>query len=233
MRESRSIVVRYRPGQKYVLSIGLAVLLILTLFAGKFWGGRFFESEMREKGRLEELTVDQAEIIAEQKLQLRAAQLSSEVDAAALESARQEMIVLQKNVYQRDEQLKLYRELLQDSTQPDGLSVTDLKLSDSGGMISYRWVVRQKAAKMKTIEVLGEVWVIGSKGGRLVELSLADLDDTIVALPIKIKFKYFSINRGVIKLPEGFDPKQIRITLRYPNKGALEYDQKYDWSVEG
>ena len=47
MRESRSIVVRHRPGQKYVLSIGLAVLLILTLFAGKFWGGRFFESEMR------------------------------------------------------------------------------------------------------------------------------------------------------------------------------------------
>ena len=70
------------------------------------------------------------------------------VDEAALENSRQEMIVLQRSIYQRDEELKLYRELLRDKNQPDGLSVAEFRLSSlDDGRIEYRWVARQKTSE--------------------------------------------------------------------------------------
>ena len=50
-------------------------------------------------------------------------------------------------------------------------------------------------------------------------------------MPLKMEFKYFSINRGLMVLPENFEPEQVRITLRYPWMESNQFDQKYDWIV--
>ena len=144
------------------------------------------------------------------------------------------MIGLQRQIYQRDEELKLYRELLQDNDQPNGLSVGDLNLVPmDDGRIRYRWVARQKTVKMKTLSVYAEVWILGMQGDEEVSLSVADLDDQIKRLPIKLEFKYFSINQGILTLPEGFEPDKVRITLRYTWMNKAQSDQKFDWKLEG
>lgn len=189
---------------------------------------------MHEKARLEVLAERLEATVASQQQQLSRVELNLQVDSAALESTRQEMIVLQKSIYQRDEELKLYRELLQDGSQPDGLSVADLKLSQLGdGRVSYRWVARQKIVKMKTLTVSANFWVSGLLDGKEARLSLAELDPEIAKVPFKMEFKYFSINRGVITFPDNFEPRQVRITLRYPWMENTQFDQKYDWKVEG
>ena len=55
--------------------------------------------------------------------------LSSEVDNVALESARQQMVILQRQIYSRNEDLKLYRDLLQDNDSPSGVSISDFSLT--------------------------------------------------------------------------------------------------------
>ena len=62
-------------------------------------------------------------------------------------------------------------------------------------------------------------------------MSLAELDPEIPKMPLKMEFKYFSINRGLMVLPENFEPEQVRITLRYPWMESNQFDQKYDWIV--
>jgi len=233
MSEVKSVVVSYRPRLVYLAVIACCALLVLVLFLGKLWGGQLFTQEMSEKQRLEILTDKLNAVVAEQEEELSRIRLSAKVDVAALENSRQEMIVLQRSIYKRDEELKLYRELLRDKDQPDGLSVADVRLILlDDGRIDYRWVARQKTAKMKTLQVLAELWLLGVQDGESVEISLQDLDAEMTALPLRLAFKYFSINRGLISLPEGFEPQQIRIVLRYPWMEKAQFDKKFAWKIE-
>lgn len=232
MSEVKSIVIPYRPRLVYLGVAVMAALMVGAFLFGKSSERDLLGKEMQEKARLEKLADQLASETAMLKQQLSRVELNLQVDSAALESTRQEMLVLQKSIYQRDEELKLYRELLQDGGRPNGLSVADLRLNQlEDGRVSYRWVARQKTEKMKTLAVSVNFWVSGQLNGEETRLSLAELDPEIPKMPLKMEFKYFSINRGLMVLPENFEPEQVRITLRYPWMESNQFDQKYDWIV--
>jgi len=233
MIEGKPIVITYRPGQKYVLLALVLAAVAALLVVGKLWGTALSNQQLAEMLRLEEKTVELQAQLDDKSAELSRVALSAEVDMAALEKSRQEMIGLQQQIYQRDEELELYRELLQDNNQPNGLSVSDLNLSElEDGRIRYRWVARQKTAKMKTLSVYADMWVIGRQGEEEVTLSLADIDDEVKRLPLKREFKYFSIIQGILKLPEDFEPEKVRVALRYTWMDKFQSDQKFDWKIE-
>ncbi|MGB0450049.1 MAG: DUF6776 family protein [Porticoccaceae bacterium] len=233
MSEIKSIVLPYRPKLIYILGVVFVALMASLFFLGKFWERQILKDEIQAKAGLEILVEKLEAKVAQQEQKLSRVELDLQVDSAALESTRQEMIVLQKSIYQRDEELKLYRELLQDGSQPNGLSVANLKLSRlSDGRVSYRWVARQKTVEMKTLSVSANLWVSGLLDGKDARLTLAELDPEVEKIPLKMEFKYFSINRGVMTLPDNFEPRQVRITLRYPWMKNTQFDQKYDWKIE-
>ena len=233
MTERKPIVITYRPGQGYWLVGGLLVVVIVALFFGRYWGSKFFDREMLEMVELEKRTTQLEAELIENNRNLSRIKLSAEVDAVALENTRQEMIGLQRQIYRRGEELKLYQELLQDKNQPKGLSVSDLNLvAMDDGRFKYRWVARQKTVKMQTLSVYSEIWILGMQGDQEVSLPLDMLDDQVKKLPIKLEFKYFSINQGIVRLPEGFEPEQVRITLRYTWMKEVQSDQKFDWKLE-
>lgn len=233
MEERKPIVITYRPGQAYWVLGAILVIIITVLFLGRYWGSKVFDKEMIEKVQLEVRTVDLEAQVLESNRNLGLIKLSAEVDAVALENTRQEMIVLQRQIYRRGEELKLYQDLLQDNNQPKGLSVSDLNmLAMDDGRFKYRWVARQKTVKIQTLSVYSDMWILGMQNGEAVSLSVDTLDDQVKKLPIKLEFKYFSINQGIIQLPEGFEPEQVRITLRYTWMKEAQSDQKFDWKIE-
>ena len=233
MSEVKSVVVSYRPRLIYLATTGCCALVLMALLLGKLWGGQTFAQEMSEKHRLELMVDELSAQVFEQQEELSRIRLSSRVDVAALENSRQEMIALQRSIYKRDEELKLYRELLRDKDQPNGLSVADLRLTLlDDGRIDYRWVARQKTVKMQILQVLGELWLLGVMDGEPVEIPFQDLDSEIIEFPLRLEFKYFSINRGLLRLPENFEPEQIRIVLRYPWMEKAQFDKKFDWKIE-
>ena len=233
MEERKPIVITYRPGQAYWVLGAILVIIIAALFLGRYWGSKVFDKEMIEKVQLEVRTVDLEAQVLESNRNLGLIKLSAKVDAVALENTRQEMIVLQRQIYRRGEELKLYQDLLQDNNQPKGLSVSDLNMvAMDDGRFKYRWVARQKTVKMQTLSVYSDMWILGTQDGEAVSLSVDTLDDQVKKLPIKLEFKYFSINQGIIQLPEGFEPEQVRITLRYTWMKDAQSDQKFDWKIE-
>lgn len=233
MIERKPIVITYRPGQGYWLIGGLVLVVVIALFSGRYWGSRVFDQQMLNKVALEARAAELETQLVESNRDLSRIQLSAEVDAVALENTRQEMIGLQRQMYRRGEELKLYQELLQDNNQPKGLSVSDLNLvAMDDGRYKYRWVARQKTVKMQTLSVYSKMWVLGTQGGESVSLGLESLDDQVKKQPSKLEFKYFSINQGILRLPEGFEPEQVRITLRYTWMKEAQSDQKFDWKLE-
>jgi len=174
----------------------------------------------------------QAELVKYEE-QLSLMKLSSDVDNVALESARQQMVILQRQIYSRNEDLKLYRDLLQDNDSPSGVSISDFSLTLlDDDRIKYRWVVRQKQDEIKRLSLFADVNVGGKQGESARTHKLSDLDQQVEKWPIKIEFKYFSIQQGVMELPEGFNPDNVTISLRYTwdNKSILR--QEYDWKYE-
>ena len=158
---------------------------------------------------------------------------SGTADAAALEQTRQQMLDMQRQIYGREQELKLYREMLQDNTKTTGLKVGDIHIEQLGDRrFQYDWVAQQKNHEAKNLRVNANIWVIGNQDDVPITLSLDEIDAEVDDLPIQLKMKYFSINRGIMTLPEGFSPQQIRVTLRYPWTEKPQFDKKLPWIVE-
>lgn len=233
MSERRSIVVTHRMGYKYWL-IGVLVTVALSfLMLGKWWGQAELAGVLEERQELASKLTMLAVSSDLKSKELEMVRLNAEVDSAALENTRQEMIVLQKNINRNEEQLGIYKELLGDVNQPSGLSIAKFDLTPlDQGRFAYSWVARQKTSKMKMAEIVADISILGSQGDQVTAVLLSDLDDELEKMPIRLKFKYFSINQGILSLPVGFNPDKVRITLRYSWSKAVNYDQNFNWVEE-
>ena len=230
MPTKRPYVIYFRP--VYLVGVILGLLLI-ALLLGSLFGDRALVETLTNNKQLKKQISGLEDNIASSQSALIQLQLSADVDAAALEKARQKMVDMQNQIYRRDQELVLYREMLQDNKQPNGLSIYDLKLTEVGERrFRYLWVARQKIEEMKALTVHVNIWVDGLQGEELVSLSVDKLDADIKSLPIKVSYKYFSINEGIMELPEDFTPQSVRVTLRYPWMKTPQFDQKFDWQME-
>lgn len=231
--ERRSIVVTHRVGYKSRLTAFILVTGFVGLALGYWFGAEDLAELSGEHKRLNrDFNVVQAEL-TENKGQLEILRLNREVDLAAIENSRQEMIAVQQQIINGQEELALYRELLGDVNQSSGLSVTKVSLTSLGGpRFGYHWVARQKTSKMLTSKVIAKLFIVGSLDGRAVSLPLDQVDQQVNDMPLNLNFKYFSINQGVFGLPDRFIPAKVRITLRYGWEKNDSYDQSFDWKIE-
>jgi len=233
MAQKRTLIAHYTTGRLYAAVVAFVALLIGAVLLGYFYGAQGLSERQQHSLELQHSVQELEENLAANQSALTSLQLTAQIDALALEQTRQQLVVLQRQIYQRDQELKLYREMLQDNQQPSGLSVSDLHLEEvSDRYFRYRWVARQKIDKVKTLRVNAKLWVIGRQQGKAVSLPLDVLDAEIDALPVKLRLKYFAINRGILQLPEGFVPESVRVTLRYPWMEQPQFDKQYEWQTE-
>ena len=233
MAQKRALIVHYTIGRLCVAAVLFVALLAAGILLGYFYGDQLSAERQQQNKELKLKLVDLAERHEVSQDALATIKLTADIDAAALEETRQHLVAMQGQIYSRDQELKLYREMLQDNQQNKGLLVTDVhieKLDDR--RFQYDWVARQNIHEAKTLRVNAELWVIGQQDGQAVNLPVHKLDADIDELPIQLKLKYFSINRGILQLPDGFTPESVRVTLRYPWTKKPQFDNKFVWLAE-
>lgn len=233
MPDKHPSVTYYRP-----IHIWTAVAIGLLLLVGVHFAIYMVSDnkllEYREGNQnLQNRVTELSEKLQASQSELDRLQISIQVDTAALEQARQQMVEMQQQIYRRDQELELYRQMLQDGDQPSGLSVGELKLTAIDDRhFRYYWVARQRSDQAKKLQVNAKLWVIGLQDAQVVSLPLNQLDEQLDALPIELQFKYFVINEGVLQLPQGFTPQSVRVTLRYSWMKRPQIDQLFDWQIE-
>lgn len=231
--ERRSIVVTHRAGYKYRLMVFVLVAGLVGAGLGYWFGVENLTEINNSYEQLETEFNDMKITYADNKNQLEILRLNHDVDLAAIENARQEIIAMQQRIVNNEADLALYRELLGDTDQVKGLSVAMFNLEALGEQrYAYRWIARQKTAKMEVSNVIAHMFIIGTLDGEEVSLPLDRLDQQIDSLPLTLTLKYFSINQGILSLPDGFNPVKVRISLRYSWKKNDSYDQYFDWKAE-
>ena len=233
MPQRSPLIIHYRTSQIIWLVLIVAVILYGVALAGFFYGNKTYSDNQIYIAELEAGIDELTEGLVQKQTALAALQLTAQVDAAALEQTRQQMLDMQRQIYRREQELKLYREMLQDNTKTIGLKVGDIHIEQVGDrQFQYDWVAQQKNHEAKNLRINANIWVLGSQHGQSISLPLNEIDAEVDDLPIQLKMKYFSINRGIMTLPEGFSPQQIRVTLRYPWTEKPQFDKKLPWIVE-
>jgi hypothetical protein len=233
MSQPRPLIIHYKIRQLLWLMVGVILLLAVVAWMGFLYGDKSHSDDQQYIADLEvELDELSAELSAKQQA-LVAIELTAKIDAAALEQTRQQMVDMQKQIYRREQELKLYREMLQDNNGSTGLSVSDFQIEKVGeGLFQYDWVIMQKTHEAKKLRVNASIWVIGNQNNEVKSLALNEIDAEVDDLPIQLKLKYFFINRGLIRLPEGFNPEFVRVTLRYPWIEKPQFDKKFVWQLQ-
>ena len=102
MATKRPYVIYFRP---IYLLIAMVGVLLLALFIGTLFGDRVFVETITNNQQLKREITDLEENLADSQSALIQLQLSADVDAAALENARQKMVDMQSQIYRRDQEL--------------------------------------------------------------------------------------------------------------------------------
>ncbi len=233
-RGHKLVVSSYRPSDRQ-REIGLWLLLVIVAFSlGGYLGLKFFDQAMVEKRHQAEALESLEEQFADLKQKWANADMATSIDRVALEQVRQLVTSLQSELAINEEELSLYRNLLEGGGSESGLLIGELMLKrtiDQQG-VTYRLVVQQKERKLKRISVSIKVDILGVQDGKEVAVGLESLDAELDQSPIRTKFKYFHVVEGVLNLAHGFEPQALVVSVWKDGVGSSRVERRFDWRVD-
>jgi hypothetical protein len=74
--------------------------------------------------------------------------------------------------------------------------------------------------------------VFGNSGDREVSYSLAELSEDFHENAGKLQFRYFQAIEGEITLPDGFEPRGMKLTARARKPREMEVREQFPWTVQ-
>lgn len=162
---------------------------------------------------------------------------SCEIDAQACEALRNTVASMESQLAELREQLALYRNILSPEQALTGIRVLQLKLRPEDGAQIWRYelILVQPLQRNRTASGAYDFAVEGLVEGnlktyRLDQLWVGEADER------KFSFRAFQEFSGRMKLPVGFLPSRVTVTLSLDNDGpkgsagGSVVKEPYDWS---
>ena len=232
--EPEQLIVRpHRPGHRRLELVLWVLAVTVACGVGFLLGGGFFDRTVTDGRAL----AKELKSVREQNLQLQQqlanAELGAQVDATSLESVRKLVTSLQQKLAANEEELALYQNLLQENDKEAGLQIGRLVLKSGGknGAVAYRLIVQQKAANLKQIKVNVVIRVEGLSDGQPLAVGFDTLDAEVDTLPLQATFKYFQVLEGSIRMPAGFQPLTVLVSVWKDGAENTRVERSFDWQL--
>lgn len=239
--QHRIVVKRHRPGLRAGLIAGAVAAIAIAGFGLYAWVRTQTISEFRQtKTALEQLRDERRDLARELRSaraentdlrqQVVYAQRAGEIDGAACTEVKASLSDLQAEAADLREQVAFYRGIVSPDETRAGVRVLDLKLSQQPDRQLWRYdlVLIQSVRHDKRVAGSASVHLIGSRDGKEVTQDLAPLLAAGAKLP-QFAFKYFQEFSGEFRLPEGFRPMRVAVTLDIDGADA-SVENEFDWS---
>jgi hypothetical protein len=220
-------------GSRGLALLLLLILMVLLLATTYLAGSRHFSTNITAWRAEREALVEMREEVAKLRQQLVNREVAEQVDGASLEAMRQLVADLQAQLARREEELSLYRNLLDDQEDSSGLQVDSLTLRETPGVDSfqYRIVVRRRDNLNESVDVSVSLTIDGQRRGEPVSIPFNEADLSLQSDALSIRFKYFKVLRGTFVLPEDFVPAKVVLTVMEKNDPSTLRIVDFPWDV--
>lgn len=228
LRQARARISAHR--RLGLLLLFLALSLVLAYLAGSRHFGATIAAYRAER----ETLVEAREELDRLRQEVVNREVAEQVDGASLEAMRRLVADLQAELATREEELGLYRSLMDDQGEAsDGLQVDSLTLrpaleSDS---FHYRIVVRRRADPNESVDVSVSLSIDGQRDGEPVSIPFNEADLSLQEDALSIRFKYFKVLRGTFVLPGGFLPGKVVLTVMEKNDPTTLRIVDFPWRL--
>jgi transposase len=220
------------PVRKYAIQAGVFALVIVL-------GWVLFQLGFRLSG-FEEIAAEKSiETLQErvgfleqenQRLSDEAAyhDRSSKIEHQALEEIRSVLEQKDAEVLTLKEELAFYRSLVSPSDMRPGLHIQslDLEKGEATGEYRYKLVLSLVRGENRYAKGKVSIEVRGLSNGKPDKLAVKAKGKDIA-----FSFRYFQRIEGSLKLPEGFKPQSINISVLPTSKKMEPVEQEFAWQV--
>lgn len=235
------VIKRHRPGFRAGLIAAAASLLAISGWAlysytrattvSDFERAQLDVEKLRDERRelTRQLRATKSEV-SQLKDQVAYAARSGEIDGQACDAIKGSLGTLQAEVSDLREQLAFYRGIVAPDVSRAGVRVYEFKLSKTptSTQFHYELVLIQSSRNDRVVGGKIAVSIEGMRGGAQ---EAVKLDQLIMGETknLQFSFKYFEEFSGDFRLPEGFKPMRVWVTLAPDATGIPAVKEQFDW----
>ncbi|MCW8826784.1 MAG: hypothetical protein OQK78_10210 [Gammaproteobacteria bacterium] len=196
-----------------------------------------FERELlaqKESEWLQQRAELEKEIVKQREHATRLEQ-GNQVEKEAYQHLQDEVTRLHGEVSNLKDELTFYRDIVSPESDRAGLSVRGLLLSRMEEKDRYRYKIVVTKVPNDGNLIRGNLTfeIEGNEGDAIKRYNLEQI--SLAKKPtskISFRFKYFQNLSGEMRLPEGFEPTKVMLTLNPDGKKLKKSVEQFDWIVE-
>jgi hypothetical protein len=160
---------------------------------------------------------------------------SSQIDQQAARDIQEQLASLQEELQAAREEVEFYRGIMAPGDVASGLRIHRFELTPGlqSGDYHYDLVLTQRKHNDRVVTGLVEWRIIGNNGDEPRELKLSDVTRPEVE-HLDFRLHYFQHLTGIINLPEGFQAREVVLSVKVTGKDSVEpVEQSFEWPVTG
>jgi len=237
-KQYRMKVVPHRPFSGVITTGGVALLVLITssssYYAGQYHLRKNLDGKTREYtrvlGRLEALKSENETL----RMRAATAEQSLTIGEQASESVRTELVQKESQIAELKQEISFYRGVMAPADGGEGVSIGRFILSQTADARSYQYKlqVQQSAARRNVVKGAATFTVVGRQDGEPKSYPLKDLSEQVDSESIPLRFKYFQNIEGELRLPEGFVPEGVELSLKSTGRKGFSIERRYGWLVQ-
>ncbi|MGI9324539.1 MAG: DUF6776 family protein [Pseudomonadales bacterium] len=223
-------VVVHRPLSRLLFGLCLFAVVIATLAGGYYVGRELSAMDTTYVSSLETIKAADEARVAQLKRDLIDARLAYEVDSQALNALRLDLEQTRTQMAKLREEVTFYRSLMAPNSNAKGLQIAAFEtLPLASGANSYHLLLTQVASRRVWLAGEVKIEISGDTETGPQVLSLTELA-SIPEYPLKFRFRYFQDLRGELRMPKGFNPRQVEVTVE--RRGKKPLSRTFPWSAD-
>jgi hypothetical protein len=237
-RQTRMVVVPYRPWLPAALIAGTFCVVLLAALAGLYWGYYGASREHIEVGAenvlLSDALIQAQEQVAELRAQLAMSGQDTLLDQRAEAEVQSTINSLRGRIRQLEQDVSFYRQVMAPDSSETGLVIENLRLELAVAPAAYRYRVFVRVAGAGDEMVRGSVQLSlqGQQDGLSRTYELRELAAATAEVSDTLDFRYFQTLEGEFELPSGFIPEAMLVHAQSSHPEQYLTERRFNWTVE-
>ncbi len=237
-RQTRMVVVPYRPWLPVTLIVGFVCSVSLAALGGLYWGYYGASREHIEVGAenvlLSDALLQAQEQVAELRARLAMSGQDSLLDQRAEAEVQSTINSLRGRIRQLEQDVSFYRQAMAPESAAPGLVIENLRLEPAANPAAYRFrvFVRVTGAGDETVQGTFSLSLDGQLDGESKTYGLAELGPAAAQISSSLEFRYFQALEGEFQLPPGFMPEEVLIHAQSSQPERYSTERRFSWTVE-